>query len=199
MLRRGDLRLEFSDIFDSFVIVNIPDRMLPDNCSMEYLDALDNWFYLLKSHNCTIMYIDGTYEGLYCTHSHFLNYVDFHIDTDLLVLFLENYLDITYQYILSGPGALCNFQYSFDYYITRLMTSGRLIEYLFLPSFVYQYNLGNPFNINSFLENNNADVYFTKYENNYFDYSLMENIVLDSRNDSVNIYDREKYPILRSE
>ncbi len=183
----GRYSMENYILYDTYVIVNIPTRMLPNTSSMEFLDGLCSWFSLLKNNGCTIMFIDGTYESLYCTYSEFLDYVDFHIDTDVFVLLLENYMDITYNYISSNIGYLNHFNYYFDYNTTSIIFQEHLLEYVLLPIFVRQMGFHNPFLINPFLMNFHSDIVFTFDENSYLDYSLAancRNFIINCDNDA---------------
>ncbi len=56
------------------------------------VDKLRGIFYTMKTNNCEIMFICGTDEMRFFTHNDFLDYVDIHINTDQLTVFIANIL-----------------------------------------------------------------------------------------------------------
>ena len=110
----------FSEIQDAKVIIEVSTGLLYGNNANEiennvidYNDLLEDIFYDLKSSNCTNMFICSTDECWFSHYSGFLDYVDIHINTDILSVFTYNLLRVVFEdYNLPGSTFIIDADFS---------------------------------------------------------------------------------------
>ncbi len=78
---------------DSLVILDIRNSIKPmPNDGDSWADSLLNFFKAVKNEDCRTMFICGTDEARFNDATDFLDYVDVHINTDLITPFIYNIL-----------------------------------------------------------------------------------------------------------
>lgn len=160
-----------------------------------FSDILKNIFEDLKDNNNTICLICATDQNRF-TDREFLEYVDFHIDTDLFYIFMSNLLDAA-----KNDSNDFRDEYSFllnDCYYTDMrnsntnsFTNSYIMKYWILPYFCSEFGYaGNYLNVYDFVLslslNYNIHFYYQENEcshNKYLEkYALLDMIVDDNFN-----------------
>ena len=80
---------------NSYIILELRNGFSKSDES--FPDFLYNLFGYLKEHGCKIMFIDGTNEIRYVGHDDLLDYVDIHINVDVLFALVSNMFFRAYQ------------------------------------------------------------------------------------------------------
>lgn len=122
------LTTQLTQLGKSFIIFEIRDGFL--DLWVDYDSGqLEDMFSTLKGQGCRIMFICGTEEARFYEYNDFLQYVDIHINTDLLTLYVDNALrtmEETFQEdYVSNCAILLNSDIS------------SIIEKYFIPYFKY--------------------------------------------------------------
>lgn len=163
---------QFSDVEDAYVIFElrsgINDWVSEDGC------ALYDVFEYFKGNNCKIMFICGTDELRFYKQNDFLDFVDIHINTDLLTTFLSNiFYNVQLDY---GDTKIQNVTFFIDSYFSEGIEDGYLNCWFFknyLMSFirsVYREEIEFQFKKNyEILRENNIKIICNLADGTYYD------------------------------
>ena len=86
---------DYQEVENAYVIFEMADGFSDETYeegdeTVEYIDILTEMFSTMKGNDCKIMFICGTDEDRIEPFTEFLDYVDIHINTDIMYLFFYN-------------------------------------------------------------------------------------------------------------
>lgn len=118
---------EFSDVEDAYVIFELYHGI--ENSLIGNVSLLYNVFNCFKNNGCKIMFICGTEELKFYKQNDFLDFVDIHINTDLLTVFLSSlFYKVENDY---GDTKFENVTFFIDTYFSEHVEEGYLSCWFF--------------------------------------------------------------------
>ena len=98
----------YTTLQNDYVVFELADAIVSqiDNPNNDYdllTDLLLEMFSTMKENGCQIMFICGKDEAMFLNHNEFLDYVDIHINTDILDIFIMN---VFYRMVQANDGEM---------------------------------------------------------------------------------------------
>ncbi len=151
-----------SELTDAYIIFEVTEGFHSNTYYNGKIDTeiLDEIFSVLKDNGCYIMFICNVDETRFYSCTNFLSYVDVHINTDMLTIFVMNIINTVLQQ--SSSNSLRNSTFIFDQnaaaYATIQGVEASTAYALFASYVVGEYANGNVDPWIAF-DNNNINVY----------------------------------------
>lgn len=182
----------FNDISDSYIIMEMRQGFsfqIDDGANSDELlpNKLKSIFAELKNCGCKIMFVCGTDESRFAGYTDFLEYVDIHVNTDLLNIFIQN---IFVRAVSDGgssqtEGKLKDCTIIFDQSIAYGVDSSEIVSSWFLRTYFiplirfgyYEELYGTNFTVAEVMEANNISVLCNLSGNSCYD--VFEQVTVD--------------------
>lgn len=157
---------EFDEISNAYVIFELTqeleEEIVPTN-STATIQILETIFFHLKERGCEIMFICSTDEMLFSDYAGFLNYVDVHINTDMICVFMTSVIHYMIEDCGSDEIANCTIllDTTFDITINAQAIYSFAFNYYFKEYFrsIYKTEIqSNDWTLNELLDAKNINI-----------------------------------------